>query len=173
MSLSIYELTIPALFRGFNVLSSYVGKASEFVRTHDIDPNTLLQARLAPDMLSFTGQIQRASDQSKNGIARITGVEAPRFEDTEASFEDLQERIGKTIAFLSSINEFSFEGASSRPIDIKFRSINGLFTGATYTTSILLPDFYFHVATAHAILRSQGVTIGKTERIHPTHPPIG
>src|ERR1700759_3324812 len=109
MSLSIYELTIPALFRGFNVLSSYVGKASEFVRTHDIDPNTLLQARLAPDMLSFTGQIQRASDQSKNGIARITGVEAPRFEDTEASFEDLQERIGKTIAFLSSINEFSFE----------------------------------------------------------------
>ena len=163
MSLSVYKLTVPAIRRGFDVLASYIEKAAEFARASNIHPDTLIQARLAPDMLTFAGQIQRASDKSKNGIARITGVEAPRFEDNETAFDDLQARIAKTVYFLESLEEHSFDGAETRPIEIKFRSINGLFTGETYATSILLPDFYFHIATAHAILRSRGVAIGKAD----------
>jgi len=163
MSLSVYQLTIPSLLRGFDVLSTYVEKAAEYARTNNIPPDAIISARLAPDMLTFAGQIQRASDKSKGGVARITGVEAPRFEDTEVTFEDLQGRIANTVHFLKSIEENRFVGAETRAIEIKFRSIGGVFTGETYVTSILLPDFYFHIATAHGILRSRGLPIGKAD----------
>jgi hypothetical protein len=163
MTLSVYKLTIPALLRGFDVLSSYIEKAAEHARANDIDPTTLIEARLAPDMLTFAGQIQRASDKSKNGISRLTGVEPPRFDDTETSFYELQARIAKTVDFLMAVDAASFAGSDTKPIEIKFRSINGVFTGESYATKILLPDFYFHVATAHGLLRSKGVSIGKAD----------
>ena len=163
MSLSIYQLTIPAILRGFDVLGTYIEKAADYARANNLEPDSIIQARLAPDMLTFAGQIQRASDKSKAGVTRLTGAEAPRFEDNEVTFDDLQARIAETVHFLKSVPEISFVGAETKPIEIKFRSVGGLFTGESYLTGILLPDFYFHVATAHAILRSKGVPIGKTD----------
>ena len=163
MSLSLYQLTIPPILRGFDVLASYVERAADFARTQGIDPQSIIQARLAPDMLTFAGQIQRASDKAKNGVCRITGLEPPRFEDNEVTFGDLQARIAKTAQFLTSVREANFDGAYKRQIEIKFRSVNGTFDGESYLQAMLLPDFYFHIATAHGILRHQGVPIGKAD----------
>ena len=163
MSLSMYTLTIPTMLRGFGVLGTYVERAAGHARATNLDPSVFLQARLAPDMLPFIGQIQRASDKSKNGISRLTGVEAPSFPDTELTFDDLQARIAESVQFLQSLNEKSFEGSDSKTIEIKFRSINGIFTGEQYLMNVLLPDFFFHVATAHDILRNQGLPLGKAD----------
>src|ERR1700722_20153775 len=149
MSLSIYQSTIPAILRGFDVLGTYIEKAADYARANNLDPDSIIQARLAPDMLTFAGQIQRASDKSKAGVTRLTGAEAPRFEDNEATFDDLQARIAKTVHFLKSVDQSKFDGAAERLVEIKVRSINGAFPGKTYLMGILLPDFFFHVATAH------------------------
>jgi hypothetical protein len=163
MSVSMYRLTVPSLLRGFFVLGNYIQRAEVHAATNNIDPTSLIQARLAPDMLTFAGQIQRASDKSKNGVARLTGVEAPRFEDNEVSFKDLEARIAKTVRFLKSIDENSFEGSDTRAVEFNARSIGGKFSGADYLIDILLPDFFFHVTTAHDILRHHEVSVGKAD----------
>lgn len=170
MSLSMYDLSVPPMVRAFGVLSAYLDKAAAFAQETGTSPQALLTARLAPDMLTLTGQIQRASDKSKNGVARLTLVEAPPFADDEASFEELKARIAKTSDFLQSIDKSRFEDSARRVIDLKFRSIGGKFHGETYLTGILLPDFYFHVSTAHAILRHNGVQIGKLDYLGSIRP---
>jgi hypothetical protein len=95
--------------------------------------------------------------------SRLTGVEAPSFDDNETTFDDLQARIARTVHFLKSVEVKSFVGSESRLVEFKARSIGGQFLGETYLTTILLPDFFFHVATAHGILRNQGVQIGKSD----------
>jgi hypothetical protein len=163
MSLTMYQLTVPPILHGFDVLADYVEKAAAFARARQIDPETILEAKLAPDMLPFIGQIQRASDKSKGGVSRIAGVEAPKFDDNEESFTDLQARIAKTVYFLKNVPVEAFDGADRRVISIKFRSVTGDFSGERYLQSILLPDFYFHIATAHGILRHLGLPIGKAD----------
>ncbi len=163
MALTMYDLTVPTLLRGFDVLAGYVDRASLFTREQGIDPAVLIQSRLAPDMLPLSGQIQRASDKAKNGVARLTGVTAPSFADTETTFAELAARIAKTADFIRSIDEKAFEGSETRPVEIKLRSIGGTYSGERYLTAILLPDFFFHLATAHDILRHRGVAIGKVD----------
>jgi hypothetical protein len=163
MSLTMYDLTIPTLLHGFEVLSTYVEKAAAFTHEKGIAPADLIQSRLAPDMLSFSGQVQRASDKAKGGDARLAMIEAPAFPDTETTFAELATRIEKTATFLRSVDKKSFEGSDARSIEIKFRSLSGAYSGERYLMGILLPDFFFHVATAHAILRSQGLAIGKVD----------
>jgi hypothetical protein len=163
MSLSMYQITIPTMLRSFEVLSNYVDKAAAFARATGRSPTELMQARLAPDMFTFAGQIQRASDKAKNGVARLAAVDAPSFEDTETTLEDLKARIAKTVAFLQSVDPKKFDGSEQRLVELKLRSLGGKFRGDTYLLSILLPDFFFHVATAHDILRNQGVQIGKMD----------
>jgi uncharacterized protein len=163
MPLTMYNLTIPTLLRGFDVLSTYVEKASAFAREKDIADADLIHARLAPDMLPFSGQIQRASDKAKGGVARLTKIGAPVFADTETTFAELAGRIEKTTAFLRSVDKESFEGSDTRSIEIKLRSLNGTFSGERYLMGILLPDFFFHVTTAHDILRNRGLAIGKVD----------
>jgi uncharacterized protein len=163
MPLTMYDLTIPTLLRGFDVLSTYVDKASAFAREQGIAPAELIQSRLAPDMLPFSGQIQRASDKAKGGVARLTMIDAPAFADNETTFTELAERIKKTTTFLRSVPKERFEGGDTRSIEIKFRSLNGTYSGELYLMGILLPDFFFHVATAHAILRHRGLAIGKVD----------
>lgn len=163
MSLTMYQVTVPPMVRGLGVLSSYLDKASAFAAEKGLAPAAMLEARLAPDMFTFAQQIQRASDKSKNGIARLAGIEAPSFADNEVSIDDFRQRIAKTTQFIQSIDPKKFEGSDSRPLELKLRAATGTYRGDFYLLSILLPDFYFHLTTAHDILRNQGVQIGKLD----------
>jgi hypothetical protein len=163
MSNTSYQFSVPLLRRGFTVLSSYLAIVGEFVKLRSLPESDILNATLAPDMLSLSGQIQRASDKAKSGIARLAQVEAPSFPDSEKSIAELRERIDKTDRFLRSVRPTKFEGADLRIVELRFKSINGVMAGDTYLTQVLLPDFYFHIATAHAILRNKGLSVGKAD----------
>jgi hypothetical protein len=163
MSLSMYDASIPVLIRGLGVLSTYVDKAEAHALENGGDPKLLIDARLAPDMLPFAGQIQRASDTSKGGAARLAGVDAPSFPDTETALSELKDRVANTVAFLKTIQPQQLEGSESRSIDLKSLGVGSPARGDTYLLSFVLPNFFFHVATAHDILRHQGVKIGKRD----------
>jgi uncharacterized protein len=167
MSLSMYRLSVPAFVRGFGVLSSYLDKAEAHAQAHGLDLAALVQARLSPDMLPLSGQVQRASDTSKNAIARLAGIEAPGFPDTETTFSELRQRIGKTLEFFDSVDPAVLEGSQSREIALKFGTFAATLTGEDYLLTFALPNFYFHLATAHGILRQQGVQIGKLDYLGP------
>ena len=159
----LYRLSVPGFIRGLGVLSGYLQKAEAFATEKGIDPKTLVEARLAPDMLSLAGQVQRASDTSKGSIVRLTGVAAPRFEDNEASIAELRQRIAKSLAFIDTVDPAAFEGSERREITLSFPTLKATFNGEDYLLKFALPNFYFHLATAHAILRQQGLAIGKTD----------
>jgi hypothetical protein len=163
MSNTTYEYSVPLLRKGFEVLSSYLTIVKDFVNSRSLTESDILNARLAPDMLPFSGQIQRASDKAKNGIARLAQVEAPSFPDTESTVAELQQRINKTDLFLRSVRPVKLEGADRRIVELRFKSINGVMSGNTYLTQVLLPDFYFHIAIAHGILRNKGLPVGKAD----------
>ena len=163
MALTMYDLTIPTLLRGFDVLSRYLEKAAMFTSEKGIAPSEFIESRLAPDMLPLSGQVQRASDKAKAGVARLALVDAPAFADTETTFAELAARVEKTTAFLRSVRKEQFEGSDTRAIEIKFRSLSGTYSGQTYLMGILLPDFFFHVTTTHDILRNRGLAIGKVD----------
>ncbi|WP_188608855.1 DUF1993 domain-containing protein [Chelatococcus reniformis] len=160
---SMYELSVPVLIRGLGVLSHYMVRAAAFAETRGIDPAELADARLAADMLPLTGQIQRASDTAKNGVARLTGTQAPSFADTETTLAELKERLDKTIAYLETLTPEQFAGADERSIALPFRNVSAAMPGRAYLTQFMLPNFFFHVATAHGILRQRGLDIGKTD----------
>src|ERR1700722_3069986 len=119
MPLSIYQLSIPTFLRGLAIANKYCHKASAFCTEHGISPSTLIDARLAPDMLTFAGQIQRISDTSKRPAARLAAIDPPRYEDTEKTFPELQIRLDKTSEFLKSISPPQLDAASSRMIESK------------------------------------------------------
>jgi hypothetical protein len=163
MSISMYRSTIPVFVRGLGILSQYVDKAREYAEANGIEPAKLVEARLAPDMLPFAGQIQRASDTSKNAIGRLTGIEAPRFDDTETTLDELEQRIAKTVAFIASVGAKQLEGSEEREIALNFSKLKTTFRGDEYLLTFALPNFFFHIATAHGILRHQGVQVGKAD----------
>lgn len=165
MSFSVYDVSVPVLIRGFDILSNYVDRAEAHSGEVGIAPAVLLGARLFPDMQPFLGQIQRASDNAKNGVSRLAGIEPPRFADNESSFVELRERIEKTVGFLRSIKPEALVGGEERMLEFKFRSLSGTLDGRTYLLSVLIPNFFFHIATAHDILRHNGVKIGKKDFI--------
>ncbi len=162
MSFSIYDASISPMIRNLESLSKIIDKAAAQAKTEDRDPKTLLEARLAPDMHPFTRQIQIASDSAK-GAARLAGLEAPSFPDTETTFPELKERVAKTIAYLRSLPKEKFEGAETRKIELKFPNGSMEFSGRDYLTSFMLPNFYFHVTTAYGLLRHKGINIGKMD----------
>ncbi|WP_410210723.1 DUF1993 family protein [Aquirhabdus sp.] len=164
MSFTIYSALIPMAKHLLNNQSKILSKASNYAAENSIDPNSLLNARFAPDMFPLTRQVQMATDTVKKGAARLAAIEAPVFEDVEATIPELQERIAKTVAFLESIPESAFEGAETRALKIPLGP--GLlvdFTGQNYLTQWVLPNFIFHTTTAYDLLRHQGVTLGKRD----------
>jgi uncharacterized protein len=167
MSLSIYRLSIPAFVRGFGVLSAYLDKAEAHAQTNGLEPQILVQARLSPDMLPLAGQVQRASDTSKNAIVRLAGIVAPGFPDTETTFAELRQRIGNTLEFFDSVQPDQLEGSATREVALKFGQMQATLTGEDYLLTFVLPNFYFHLATAHGILRHQGVQVGKLDYLGP------
>jgi len=163
MSLSMYQASVPVLVRALNNLAAILTKAEADATARGIDPTVFLTARLAPDMLPLTRQVQIASDSAKGAAARLGGVEIPSFPDTETTFAELHERIAKTIAFIEGIDKAAIEGSAARDIVLKFPGREIPFTGVTFLTGFVLPNFYFHVTTAYAILRHNGVVIGKMD----------
>lgn len=164
MSLTIYEVSVPAFVRGLKVLSTLLRKAEEYGRQTGLAPDVLLGARLAPDMLPLSAQVQRASDASKFGAQRISGGEAPAFADDETTFEQLHERIDKTIAYLVSVDAAQLESGQGREVKLSW---GPTFTGESYLLTFALPNFYFHIVTAYDILRHHGVQIGKLDYLGP------
>ena len=163
MSYSIYEASIPVMTRALTNLSKVNDKAVAQAKKDDIALATLLAARLAPDMHPFPYQIQAASDAAKGAAARLAGIEAPAMPDTETTFPELQQRLAKTIAFLGTIKPEQLAGAEDRTIVMKFPQGEMKFTGRDYLAGFALPNLFFHVTTAYALLRHRGIAIGKMD----------
>ncbi|WP_313512544.1 DUF1993 family protein [Pseudomonas sp.] len=163
MSFSMYQASIPVFVRMFGNLSAILDKAAAFAEAKKIDPAVLISARLAVDMLPLSKQIQIASDAAKGAGARLTGSEVPSFADTETTFPELQARIARTVAFLQGLDAAQFDGCETREIVLKLAAGEVALKGDAYLLHFVLPNFYFHVTTAYAILRHNGLDLGKTD----------
>lgn len=159
----MYQASMPVLIRMLNNLSTILNKAATFVEIKKIDPTILINARLAPDMFALARQVQIATDSAKGCAARLAGIEIPSFADTEATFPQLQERIAKTVNFLQSVNPTQIDGSEDRNINLKIGGQELNFLGQQYLLFFVLPNFYFHLNMAYAILRHNGVEIGKRD----------
>ena len=164
MAISMYQTSIPQFTKMLTNLSNILKKGEEFAKAKGVDDAVLVsECRLAPDMFPLSKQIQIACDQVKNGMARLAGVEPPKLEDNETTFAQLQERIAKTIAFTNSLKPAQVDGTEAKDIKFSIREWNFEFVGEQYLLTWIIPNFYFHVTTAYAILRHNGVEIGKTD----------
>jgi hypothetical protein len=163
MTLSMYQASIPVFIRISDNLSAILKKAEEDAAARKIDPSVFMNARLAPDMLALPRQIQIASDGVKGFAARVGGVEVPSYADTENSFAELQGRIAKTVAFLKTFKADQIDGTEDKDISLKLGGEERKFKAQPYLLNFVLPNFYFHVTTAYAILRHNGVSIGKMD----------
>lgn len=162
MALSIYDAAIPTILQVLNNLSAVLDKGSAHCEKEKIEPGVLLTARLYPDMFALTRQVQVVSDTAKGCAARLAAIEAPKFADTETSFAELKARLDKTAAFLKSLEAARFAGADDRAIEIKFPQLTLNFrNGWDYLLNFVLPNVFFHSATAYDILRHNGVKLGK------------
>jgi len=158
MSISMYRASVPVFIRALNNLSAILKKGE----AHESSAS-FIEARLAPDMLTLAGQVQRASDGAKGALARLGGIDNPSLPDTEKTFAELQARIKKTIDFLQSVKAEQIEGSEQKKIEFKAGSRELKFIGVDYLLGFALPNFYFHVTTAYAILRHKGVPLGKMD----------
>ena len=163
MSLSLYHVSAPELARMLGNLKGILQKAEAYADAKKIEHQVLLQARLYPDMFPLLRQVQTACDNAKGGAARLAGAAVPVHEDNEKSFADLYARIDKTVAFIQTLNAAQFEGAEDRKIELVFPGITLNFTGLSYLNTFVLPNFYFHATTVYAILRHNGVELGKMD----------
>jgi len=163
----MYALSVPVFVRMLRNLEGVLDKGAEHAAARKIDPAVLVGARLFPDMFPLAAQVRIASDFAKGAVARLSGNEPPKFEDGEATFDDLKARIAKTIAYVESFRPDQFEGAEARTVTMKMRGEDKTFDGVTYLANIVLPNFYFHVTTAYDILRHNGVELGKRDFIGP------
>lgn len=163
MSVSLYDVSIPIYIRLLGNLAHVLDKAERHARETSVDLSTYVEANFGHGMFPLSRQIQLASDAAKGGGARLAGVEAPSMPDTETTFPELVQRIQKTIAFLESIKREQVDGAESREIVLNLPTRKLEFTGLTFLTTFSLPNFLFHVTTAYALLRAQGVPIGKMD----------
>lgn len=163
MALSMYDLSVPVFIRGLGQLSYVLDKGQAHATAQGIDTETLVNARLAPDMFTLAGQVQSASDASKLGAARLAGITAPSFPDTETTYEELQARVAKTLEFLETIDRASIDGFERRDVVVKNRRGEMHFTADRYLLQFALPNFFFHVTTAYGVLRHSGVPVGKMD----------
>ena len=163
MALTMYDLSVPVFTRGLGQLTHLLDKGLAHAVAGNIAPSTLVEARLAPDMFTLARQVQSASDASKLAVARIAGITAPVFADTETTFEELHARIARTLDFFKTIDRAQFEGSEARPVVVKTRGHELNFTAERYLLEFALPNFFFHVTTAYGVLRHHGVPIGKLD----------
>ena len=163
MSLSMYAITVTPIVHSLTQLRLILEKAELYAETKKIDPSVLVNARLYPDMYPLKRQVQIASDVAKGAVSRLAGQEPPKFEDVENSFPELIERIDKTLAHINSFAANQIDGTEDNTILLPRHDRTSTFTGLIYVTDFVLPNVYFHVTTAYAILRHNGLEIGKKD----------
>jgi len=161
MTISMYQASAPVFVRMLENLGRIVEKGAAHAESRKIEPAALINFRLYPDMLPFTKQIQIATDMAKGCVARLAGQEPVKFEDNEASFPELMARIAKTVDYLKTFRPDQIDGTEDKTITLQMRTGPLTFTGLKYLLEFAHPNFYFHVTTAHDILRHCGVEVGK------------
>ncbi|NHZ62394.1 DUF1993 domain-containing protein [Massilia genomosp. 1] len=165
MTFSMYDASVPVFKQILTSLSAIIDKAEAHATEKKIEPAALLQARLYPDMFPFLRQVQVAADFAKGCCARLAGVDVPRYDDTEHTFADLKDRIAKTLAFIDGLPQDGIEASAQRDISTSSGANAKHFKGQVYLAHYALPHFYFHATTAYAILRHNGVEVGKKDFI--------
>jgi hypothetical protein len=163
MSNSMYAMSVETFIPMLGNLSALLDKAAAFAETKKIDPAVLLQSRLAPDMLPLTRQVQIACDAAKNSVPRLAGQDPIKIEDNEKTIDELKARVAKTIDYLKTFDEAALNGSETRDIKIPARDRTLEFSGLNYLRRFALPNFFFHVTTTYAILRHNGVELGKRD----------
>ena len=168
MNISMYQASVPVFSRALNNLAAILEKAAAQAEAKKIDPAVLIGYRLYPDMLPLARQIHIATDGAKGGVARLAGVEPPKYEDNEASFPDLISRLRKTVAYLESIKPEQIDGSEDKTVTWKTQTTTRSMQGMPYLLSHVTPNVYFHVTTAYDILRHCGIEIGKQDFLGKT-----
>lgn len=165
MTISVYDVTVPVFTRMLTNLLAVMDKAEASATERKFDTAVFADMRLAPDMIPFRGQIMIATDHAKGCVSRLAGREVPSWPDTETSFEELRARIQKALDLMATIKPADLEGSETRDVTIKIGGKDVAMNGLAYVTERALPNFYFHVTTAYAILRHGGVPVGKRDYI--------
>ncbi len=163
MAFSMSRASLPVFEIGLNALSANLDKAAAFAAAKKIDASVLVNARLAPDMFPLSRQVQIATDQAKNGSARLAGVEAPKYEDNETTIDQLKARIAKTLAYIKTLDARQIDGAADREINFPVGPNKGQMKGDDYLNHFVLPNFYFHLTAAYACARNFGADVGKRD----------
>ncbi|HTM62485.1 MAG TPA: DUF1993 domain-containing protein [Burkholderiales bacterium] len=165
MPISMYQASAPRFANILRNLSAILEKAEAHCAAKKIEPAALTSYRLFPDMFPLTRQVQIASDTAKGAVARLAGIDIPKYEDTEQTFAELKARIAKTIDFVESVSASKIDGSDEKEIVLQMRSGERRFKGMQYLLGHAYPNFYFHVTTAYNILRHNGVEVGKADFI--------
>lgn len=163
MTLSMYQASAPLFVRGLKALSGVLAKGQAHVAHKKIDEQAFIGSRLYPDMFPLARQVQIATDMAKGAAARLAGVDAPAYADDETTFEQLQARIAKTVAFLESLTPAQIDGSEDKDITLVRGGAPVTFKGQPYLLEQAIPNFYFHLTTAYALLRKGGVEVGKKD----------
>ena len=163
MPITMYEISVPSFKKHLDALDALIDKAAAYCEARKIEPETLLSARLYPDMYTFRKQVQSACDFAKLSVGRLAGLTPPVHDDSEKTFADLKQRIAETMALLDEAKPEVMEAAADREVSIKAGPRELKFPGREYLLHFALPNFYFHCATAYGILRHNGVDIGKRD----------
>jgi hypothetical protein len=161
MSVSLYDFSVPVFTRALTNLSNQIDKASAYAERKKFDTKALADARLIADMHPFTRQVQVVCDNAKGTVARLAGIDTPVHEDNETTFPELKARIAKTLDFIKTARREQFAGAETREVVLQFPQMTLKFAGLDYLTKFALPNFYFHITMAYAILRKNGIELGK------------
>ncbi len=164
----MHTKSLAQLRHQLTALSAILRKAEAHCEARKIDQQAILAFRLFPDMLSFTRQVLIACDFAKGAAARLAGEAVPSYTDDEKSFADLQARIAKTLAFMDGLGKERYEGSATRPVTVKIAGQERTMSGEDYFNSFVLPNFYFHSTVAYAILRHNGVELGKNDFVGRT-----
>lgn len=165
MTISVYDVTVPVFTRMLTNLLAVMDKAEANATERKFATAVLFDMRLSPDMIPFSGQVMIATDHAKGCVSRLAGRDVPSWPDTETSFEELRARIQKALDLLATIKPSDLEGSEARDVTLKLGGKDVVMNGLTYVTERALPNFFFHVTTAYAILRHGGVPVGKRDYI--------
>lgn len=163
MSLSLYQSSVAAFERCLTAFLGILDKAEAHAKARGFDPTNYLGLRLAPDMFPLVRQVQSFCDNAKNASSRLAGVAAPVFEDKEATFTELRDRVGRTLDYLKTLDAKAIDAGTDREIVLPLGSAKMKMQGGNYLVHFVLPNFYFHLTTAYDILRGAGVEIGKRD----------
>jgi hypothetical protein len=163
MTTRLSDLSVPIFVQMLTSLTALLDKAVAFAEAKKIDPKVLLDSRLAPDMFPLVRQVQLATDFAKGGAGRLAGVELPKYPDVETTIEELKQRIQTTIGFVTGLDKAAIDAGATRDITLPIGGNPMTFKGQVYLAHLALPNFYFHCTTAYAILRHNGVEVGKRD----------